>query len=95
MARQVINIGTAPSDGSGDPLRISFDKTNQNFAELYASVSSLNTSIFQIPPITSMGKTGDRFGMTAIDDQYIYFCIGAYNGIAHIWQRSAINTTTW
>lgn len=37
MAQQTINIGTTPNDGTGDPIRVSFDKTNQNFAELYQS----------------------------------------------------------
>ena len=36
MAQQVINIGTAANDGSGDPLRSAFDKANDNFSELYA-----------------------------------------------------------
>lgn len=36
MTQQVINIGTAPNDGLGDPLRTAFTKTNENFTELYA-----------------------------------------------------------
>ena len=36
MTQQVIDIGSAPDDGTGDPLRLSFDKTNENFTELYA-----------------------------------------------------------
>ena len=36
MARQLINIGTSPNRGDGDPLRSAFDKINDNFAELYA-----------------------------------------------------------
>lgn len=35
MARQVINIGTAPNSRTGDPIRTAFDKVNQNFTELY------------------------------------------------------------
>ena len=35
MTRQVINIGASPNDGSGDPLRVAFEKINNNFAELY------------------------------------------------------------
>lgn len=35
MAKQAINIGTAPNDGTGDPLRTAFDKVNDNFTELY------------------------------------------------------------
>jgi len=36
MAQQTINIGTAPDDGTGDTLRDAFDKTNDNFDELYS-----------------------------------------------------------
>jgi hypothetical protein len=36
MAQQVINIGAAANDGTGDPLRDCFDKINDNFSELYA-----------------------------------------------------------
>jgi len=35
MAKQTINIGASANDGSGDPLRNAFDKTNDNFNELY------------------------------------------------------------
>jgi len=36
MAKQIVNIGTSENKGDGDPLRIAFDKINQNFNELYA-----------------------------------------------------------
>lgn len=36
MARQNINIGTTANDGTGDPLRTAFDKSNDNFIELYS-----------------------------------------------------------
>lgn len=35
MAKQLINIGTTPNDGTGDSLRDAFDKTNDNVNELY------------------------------------------------------------
>ena len=35
MAKQLVNIGTSPNDGTGDPLRDAFDKINDNFNELY------------------------------------------------------------
>ena len=35
MAKQVISLGSVPNDGTGDPLRTSFDKTNDNFDEIY------------------------------------------------------------
>jgi len=36
MAQQIINIGANPSDGTGSPLRESFDRINKNFTELYS-----------------------------------------------------------
>ena len=38
MAKQTINIGASPNDGTGTPLRTSFDYTNQNFTELYTAL---------------------------------------------------------
>jgi hypothetical protein len=38
MAKQTINIGTSANDGTGDPLREAFSKTNSNFTELYDAV---------------------------------------------------------
>lgn len=35
MTKQTINIGTNANDGTGDPLRTAFSKTNDNFTELY------------------------------------------------------------
>jgi len=36
MAKQPIDIGTSANDGTGDALRVAFDKTNDNFNEIYA-----------------------------------------------------------
>lgn len=41
MAQQTINIGTVANDGTGDPLRDAFDKSNDNFTELYSSVATI------------------------------------------------------
>ena len=38
MAKQVINVGTAAGDGSGDPLRDAMIKINANFTELYEGI---------------------------------------------------------
>jgi hypothetical protein len=35
-AQQTVNVGSAPSDGTGDTLRNAFGKVNSNFRELYA-----------------------------------------------------------
>ena len=35
MAQQIINVGSQPDNGDGDPLRTAFVKTNENFTEIY------------------------------------------------------------
>lgn len=37
MAQQIINVGSAPNDGTGDVLRNSQIKSNANFTELYTN----------------------------------------------------------
>lgn len=37
MAQEIINIGTLPNDGEGDPLRVAFQKINNNFTQLYST----------------------------------------------------------
>jgi hypothetical protein len=37
MSQELINIGTSPNDGSGDPLRVAFQKINNNFSQLFSS----------------------------------------------------------
>lgn len=35
--QEIINIGALPNDGTGDPLRVAFDKINNNFSNLFAT----------------------------------------------------------
>jgi hypothetical protein len=44
MAKQEINIGTAPNSRNGDSLRAAFSKINSNFTELYTALG-LNSDI--------------------------------------------------
>ena len=38
MARKIVDIGSIGNDGTGDSIRDSFRKTNDNFKELYSSL---------------------------------------------------------
>ena len=38
MARKIVDIGAIGNDGTGDSIRDSFRKTNDNFKELYSSL---------------------------------------------------------
>ena len=80
MAREIINIGTTPNDGLGDPIRTAFTKTNTNFSELFARSQST-------PPTTLVGALGDVAGMTAYDQEYYYYCFQNYDGSSVIWRE--------
>jgi len=80
MTQQYIQVGTAPNDGDGDPIRTAFIKTNDNFSELYARV--------QVDaPSTLIGKAGDEIGYYAPTADYFYYCFANYNGSSVIWAQ--------
>ena len=80
MTQQIINVGPAPNDGLGDPIRTAFIKTNTNFSQLY---SRAQTS----PPPTPTGSVGDQAGMYAYDSTYFYYCFANYTGNTTIWNQ--------
>ena len=45
MSKQIISIGASTNDGTGDPLRNAFDKTNDNFNELYLALGDANNPV--------------------------------------------------
>jgi len=60
MVKQVIGIGAAPDDGTGDHARLAFTKVNSNFTELY-DAEALNTA-----KVTNATHTGEVTGATAL-----------------------------
>jgi hypothetical protein len=85
MTREVINVGTSPNDGTGDPLRTAYIKCNDNFGELYSRVQ-------ETPPSTPSGSVGDTAGMIAYDYHYFYVCVADYDDTTEIWRRIAFDT---
>jgi hypothetical protein len=59
MAKQTIGIGTTANDGTGDTLRVAFDKINDNFTELYTDDAGDVGSITATAPIARDSATGD------------------------------------
>jgi len=57
MTRQIIDIGSGELTGDGESIRSAFDKTNQNFAEVYTNVGNLTTSTPKMA-VTDVGPTG-------------------------------------
>lgn len=50
MSKEIINIGSVPNDGTGDPLRTAFTKTNANIDEIYTAFGDGTT-------LTGIGTT--------------------------------------
>lgn len=48
MTIQTINIGAAANDGTGDPLRTAFTKTNSNFSSLVVDISTVQSNVSTI-----------------------------------------------
>lgn len=42
---EIINVGTTPNDGEGDPLRVAFQKVNNNFANLWSTGFNTTESV--------------------------------------------------
>ena len=78
MSREIINVGTVPNDGLGDPLRTAYIKCNTNFAELYSRAQSS-------PPLSPTGAVGDQAGMYAYSQNEFYYCFANYDGSSTIW----------
>lgn len=85
MTQQVINVGSVPNDGTGDPIRTAYIKCNNNFSELYSRVQT-------DPPLSLVGSPGDVAGMTAYDENFFYYCFADYDGSSVIW-RALSNST--
>ena len=60
MTQQVINVGSAPNDGTGDPARTAFQKTNSNFTELYTATNSATPFSSLSDPGAYPSGTGNR-----------------------------------
>jgi hypothetical protein len=93
MAKELINIGNNPNDGSGDPLRTAFSKCNNNFNELYSRLQS------QVPA-SAVGSVGDFAGMIAVGSNPLneatygkfFYCFADYDGSTEIWRMLAGTT---
>ena len=61
MARQNISVGNAPNDGTGDPLRVAFEKINNNFTDLYNNFGSSGVNF--IGNVISTSNTNDDLNL--------------------------------
>jgi hypothetical protein len=77
MAQQIINVGTTPNDGTGDPLRSALQKVNANETELYAAVATKLTLKSNLLDIS----TNPNYPVGAIGDLYIIGTAGIIGGV--------------
>lgn len=61
MAKQTIDIGAIADDGTGDPLRTAFDKTNDNCDELYTGLFNSSTPGPHVAPVGSVSLPSRTF----------------------------------
>jgi hypothetical protein len=55
MAQQLINVGTAPDDGTGDRLRTGGSRINANFTETYTAIAAQSARLAALESFTSSG----------------------------------------
>jgi hypothetical protein len=70
--QQHIGLGSAPNDGTGDPLRTGGQKIEDNFTELYAA-ETLNTL-----KVTNATHTGDVTGATVLTLATVNANVGSF-----------------
>ena len=77
MSQQIINVGTANNDGTGDPLRVAMTKIQNNFSEIYGSfvtpgsifVGSNSVSI--TANSTGFSNTNDTILITSANSNFL------------------------
>jgi hypothetical protein len=62
MAQQVINVGSTANDNTGDTLRASWQKANDNFSEIYVALPMVAPSTW-VPTLIDSGG-GRTFNFT-------------------------------
>ena len=70
MARKIIDIGTVGNDGTGDSIRDSFNKVNDNFLELYSSLGlgdRLKFTGLSDVPTSYIGQEGANLGRRGVN----------------------------
>ena len=84
MARKIVDIGAIGNDGTGDSIRDSFRKTNDNFKELYSSLGlgeKLTFIALDDTPTTFLGQEGAVLAVNPTTDGLQFKQITAGLGI--------------
>lgn len=81
MSKQVINVGASANDGTGDTLRVSQQKANSNFTELYDAIPVYKSYTAIITQTGTSAPTVDTLLFNNLGDTvtYTYSAVGEYN----------------
>jgi len=99
MARKVIDIGSVGNDGTGDSIRDSFRKVNDNFRELYSSLGlgeRLTFIALDDTPTTYVGQENAVLAVNRTTDGLKFKQISAGTGIVidNVTNESEIRIST-
>ena len=102
-----VNLGTLGISGIDADNKITFNETGTYIFEFSTEDGGTNIHIndltrprdyFYSTEVTlqqrtplEIGAAGDRAGMLAIGTDYIYVCVGTYDGSTAIWKRASLN----
>ena len=86
MAKQTINLGTTANDGTGDQIRVAFDKANDNFDELYNGAGGIADDS------VTYAKLGTEFttsGTLVLDAGWLYADFSSAQVFTHTFTNSS------
>jgi hypothetical protein len=78
-----------------DVDNITMGGSGQVYAGVDTNVEIKGSVSFAAVPASSIGAVGDKVGLMAIDGSHVYYCGGAYDGVADIWVRTPWAETSW
>ena len=86
---ELVSVGISPNDGTGDSLRTSFQKMNNNVLSLVNVVSNTTFPKQKSDDLTPLGRPGDIAGMIQYDDNFLYICTKNFvtGSTVAIWKR--------
>jgi hypothetical protein len=104
LTRQTINIGATPNDGTGDPIRDAFDKTNQNFVELYLAPvldtsltvgnSTVNSFLTEVSVKTGNSTVNAVVNTSALTISNSTLFSSLTNGVLTVANTTVVNSTS-
>ena len=81
--------------GSGVTDKDGFSDTGEK-VQIQGDIKVNGNIVMQPRTITSsVGEEGDKRGMMALDDDYIYTCFADYDSVSQIWNRTPVASLPW